>query len=194
MRRSCLSSRPRLGFGFGLGVRLVGEFPVGGGGAAGEELVIVREGMLSHFELGDRGLLYPIELPLQAVEGEGPLLQLGFEIVGYRRFLVQGGCQVQGFDHEPGRPVGFVGALQQLPQLTPAVVGEQILLPSAVEEGPRLAPQAVNDVAVVDAARPPLLDPRRDPNAGQLYHWVSSQVAHQAVVVQMHGQPMANQA
>jgi len=44
--------------------------------------------MLSHFELGDRGLPDPIELLLQPGEGEGSLLELGFEIIGHCRFLV----------------------------------------------------------------------------------------------------------
>lgn len=150
--------------------------------------------MLSHFECWDRGLPDPIELLLQPGEGEGSFLQLGFKIVSHCHFLIQGGCQVQRLHDHPCGLIGLKGILQLLPQAAPAVTREQVLLPGAVEESPRLAAEAVDDVAIVDAARPSLLDPRRDPHAGQLYHWVSSQVAHQAVVVQMHGQPMANQA
>ena len=93
-----------------------------------------------------------LEVLLQAIKGEGSLLDLNFEIVGDGGFFILSGGNVKGFDHHPSSTINIKVSLHLLPQLSPVVIGQQLLLPGAIDEGPRFTPEASYHMAVVDTA------------------------------------------
>jgi len=71
-----------------------------------------------------------------------------------------------------------------LPKLTIVVIGQQVLLPSAIEKGSRLASETFNDVAIVDTAGATFLL-IGGTNPGQFNHHLMSQIADNPVMVEV---------
>jgi hypothetical protein len=98
---------------------------------------------------------------------------------------------IQGLDHEPGRPVAVTSGQQQLPEIPPALIREEVALVAAMEQGPGLGPQAIDQMLQIDAPGPLL-------TCGAIGAWeladpVAAQKHHQPVVVQPHRDLAADQ-
>jgi hypothetical protein len=72
------------------------------------------------------------------------------------------------------------------------LIRQQVRLPAAVEKGPGLLPEPLNDVAIVDGPSATLAL-SCDAHPGQFHHLLSSQVANDAVVVEVQLQLAAYQ-
>jgi len=76
---------------------------------------------------------------LQPMEGEGACCQLRFEIGCHFYLSVLSGGNVKGFHHPTGRRIRVSRVFHLLPEFAPIRIGEQVLLPLAIEKGSRLA-------------------------------------------------------
>lgn len=98
---------------------------------------------------------------------------------------------IQGLDHEPGRPVTVTTGQQQLPELPPALIREEVALVAAMEQGPGLGPQAIDQMLQIDAPGPLLTCSAI--GARELADPVAAQEHHQPVVMQPHRDLAADQ-
>ncbi len=98
---------------------------------------------------------------------------------------------IEGFDHEHGGRIKLKASLELFPELVIALIGQEVLSPGAVEEGQGLFAQPFDDMVIVHRAGAPLVLVSRT-NPFQPEHFMAFEVAHQAVVVQMHFQGPAN--
>jgi len=72
---------------------------------------------------------------------------------------------MQRLDHQTSGGVTITAAAELLPQLPPALIGEQLPLVPAVQQRPRLAPQRIDQVLQLDAPRPSMaLDTAVEPH------------------------------
>jgi len=94
------------------------------------------------------------------------LLKLSLNKSCNSSFFIVGGGQVKSFDYQTSGQVWLKGSSQLLPQDSPLIIGQQLLLPLTVQKGSRLAAQAINHMAIVDAASPPQLLMARHINPG----------------------------
>ena len=110
--------------------------------------------------LGDHGIRqggaarrHP-EALLQEREGQGLALL---------RLLQEGEHQLKGrhphrdverLDHQAGSRIAVARRQQVLPEVPPALVGEEVALVAAMEQGPWLGAQAIDQVLQIDAPGP----------------------------------------
>ena len=61
---------------------------------------------------------------------------------------------VQRLDHEPRGSISVAASQELLPEVPPALIGEEVALVAAMEQGPRLGAQAIDQVLQIDAPGP----------------------------------------
>lgn len=123
---------------------------------------------------------YP-EALLQSGEGQG-LAALGLLQEGEHQLKGRHPHRhIEGLHHQTGCAVAITASQQLLPEVPPALIGEQLALVPAMEQGAGLGPQAIDQVLKIDAAGP--LFARGSIGAGQLADPVAAQEHHQPVVV-----------
>ena len=110
--------------------------------------------------LGDHGIRqsdaarrHP-EALLQEREGQGlallRLLQKGeHQLIGGHPH-----GDIEGLDHEPGCRITVTACKQVLPEVPPVLVREEVALVAAMEQGPWLGAQAIDQVLQIDAPGP----------------------------------------
>jgi hypothetical protein len=94
--------------------------------------------------------------------------------------------------HAPARRFRIAGGQQRLPGQPVGRSWEQRVTIDQIEQGHRLAAQAVNDMAIVDDTAMPSLAVAATPVQGQ--HRALADEAFQPIVVEPHPQPEADQA
>jgi hypothetical protein len=72
------------------------------------------------------------------------------------------------------------------------VIGQQLLLPGAVEKGTGFASETVNHMTIIDAPSPTGFGGTGHPDPGQFHHSSLALVPHQPVMVQMQRQGPSN--
>lgn len=83
--------------------------------------------MLSGLHQGESGGIWnQIKILLQSSQGQGRRMgcQLSLNIGGNQFFFVLGRGNVEGFDHQSSRQVGFIDLFHPLPQLLPLFIGQ----------------------------------------------------------------------
>ena len=100
-------------------------------------------------------------------------------------------CDIQRLDHQAGCSITITTGQQVLPEVPPALVGKQVALVAAMEQGPRLGAQAVDQMLQINAPGPLLA--RGAIDAGQLADPVAAQIDNQPVMMQPHRDLAANQ-
>ena len=63
---------------------------------------------------------------------------------------------IQRLDHQPSGGVAITAIAQLLPQLPPALIGEQLPLVTAVQQRPGFAPERIDQMLQINAPRPPM--------------------------------------
>jgi len=102
-----------------------------------------------------------LELGVQALPVQSTSRQFLLHILCNQVFAVSC-CLVESLHYQDRRLVALILGFESFPELAIALVGQQILLPIAVEKRSRFPLQSLDDVTVIDTATPsfpPLLDP-----------------------------------
>ena len=110
----------------------------------------------------------------------------------HRLVARQPAAHIQRLDHQAGGGITVTAMAQLLPQLPPALIGEQLLLVAAVQQRPGLTPQRIDQMLQVDAPRPPMaLDAAMAPHqfAGDL----AAEQQMESIMEDPHRQPLADQ-
>lgn len=63
-------------------------------------------------------------------------------------------CDIQRLDHEPRGSISVAASQELLPEVPPALIGEEVALVAAMEQGPRLGAQAIDQMLQIDAPGP----------------------------------------
>jgi hypothetical protein len=134
------------------------------------------------------------KLLLESVQSQRASLEWRCHEGCHRCFFVMSGSQVKSFDDEASGCIRFEGSSEALPSVSPLVIGQQLLLPLAVQEGSRFATEAINHMAVVDAARSPKLLIAWYRHSGQCQHLSRAHEADNVVMVEMQGEALSDQA
>lgn len=113
--------------------------------------------MLSHSNGWGNRCSPQMKLLLQPAQAQTACFELLLQIVGNGCFFVLDCGNVKRFDHHTGSTISLKPVEHLLPEVAILVVGQNFLLPGAVEQRPGLFPQAAHQVAVVDAAQAPTL-------------------------------------
>ena len=105
------------------------------------------------------------EALLQRRQGQ-PLPLVGLLEPGQHRLVArQPAAHMQRLDHQTSGGVTITAAAELLPQLPPALIGEQLPLVAAVQQRPGFAPQRIDQVLQLDAPRPSIaLDTAVEPH------------------------------
>jgi hypothetical protein len=99
---------------------------------------------------------------------------------------------MEGFHHQPSGAIAIPSSQQTLPAVPPALPRKQLPLVAAVQQGPGLGPQPIDQVIQIDAPGPRAVAAAAvDPP--QLTHPRGAQVDDQPVVVQFHAHLLADQ-
>ena len=102
-------------------------------------------------------------------------------------------CHIERLDHQPCSGVTITSGEQVLPEVPPVLVREEVALVAAMEQGPRLGAQAIDQVLQVNAPSPGAMAATAI-NTGQLTDPVAAEVDDQPVMVQPHCDLVAHQA
>ena len=122
-----------------------------------------------------------------------PLSLVGLLEPGQHRLVAgHSAADIQRLDHQPSGSVAITAIAQLLPQLPPALIGEQLPLVTAVQQRPGFAPERIDQMLQINAPGPPMaLDAAMEPSqfAGDL----PAQKQLQPVVENPHRQPLVDQ-
>jgi hypothetical protein len=99
---------------------------------------------------------------------------------------------IQGLGHEPGRAIAVTASQELLPEVPPALIREEVALVAAMQQGPGLGAQAIDQVLQINAPGPRAMAAAAI-GAGQLADPVAAQIDDQPVMVQPHRDLAANQ-
>lgn len=91
------------------------------------------------------------EALLQGLQRQALALMTAFKPTQHRLVFRQTAAHIQGFHHQARRRIPISAITQLLPQLPPALVGEQLSLVAAVQKRPRFAPQSIDQVVEINA-------------------------------------------
>ena len=158
-----------------------------------EEVVIVRQGVLIN-PLGWQWAMGRQPEPLLQLRQAQPLALVGALQPGDHRLISrQPAAHMQGLHHQPGSGVTITAGAQLLPEGPPALIGKQLPLVAAVQQGSGLAAQGIDQVLQIDAPGPPVpfllvaMHPRQ--RTGDL----AAQHQLQPVVEDPHRHPLSDQ-
>jgi hypothetical protein len=150
-----------------------------------QEGIVVVEVMLLDIHCGKVEFGEQLKVESESRKGEGFGLKLFEEVVSDRSFLVLSGCNVKGFDDEHGGRIKLKASLELFPELVIALIGQEVFSPGGVEEGQGLFAKPCDDVVIIHRAGATFVF-IGGANALQTENFMAFEIAHQAVVVQMH--------
>ena len=109
-----------------------------------KQVVIALQGMLGN-ALRGKGAMGGQSEPLLQRRQRQPLPLVGLLDPAQDRLVTgQSAAHIQGFHHQSGGGITVAAIAQLLPQLPPALIGEQLPLVAAVQQGARLAAQGID--------------------------------------------------
>jgi hypothetical protein len=93
-----------------------------------------------------------LKLTLQSANRQTAQPKLLLEILGHDQLFILGGCNVERFDHHTGCTVTVEALQHLLPDGSVLGIGQNLLLPTAIEQSAWLPPESLYQVPIVDAA------------------------------------------
>lgn len=115
-------------------------------------------------------------------------MELRLKILANGCFFVLGCRNVECLHHDAGSTIALVGVQHLLPNCSILVIGQDLLLPGAVEQSSWFFPQSFDEVTIVDGSHSASC---ASPGRGQARLFdnrLLPQIAHPTVVVKMYRQ------
>lgn len=128
----------------------------------------------------------------QGAEAELTAAELTAQIPLHTGEVIASGSDMEGIDHHLGRLIRRQGSQQLAPQLPPARAWQEIVLQLGAQQGPGLAPEAVDHMAEIDPPPWPALA-RAPMQPRQGLHELAAQEQIQPVMTQVDRQLLADQ-